>query len=147
MGYLGIYLASWIPIEFKFPQRHLALPSLAPSTYLHLVRTLNILTRERLKSIFRYVRSRDCCTWADKQWGDGGTGGSQELKTQSSSKFYQNVANQVTAEAIQKCIDSLEDEQQKDFIRQCLVTDPASRPKARDLLFHPVLFEVQTSFS
>ena len=50
--------------------------------------------------------------------------------------------NQVTAEAIQKCIDSLEDEQQKDFIRQCLVTDPASRPKARDLLFHPVLFEV-----
>ena len=53
----------------------------------------------------------------------------------------------MTAEAIQKCIDSLEDEQQKDFIRQCLVTDPASRPKARDLLFHPVLFEVQTSFS
>ena len=54
--------------------------------------------------------------------------------------------NQVTAEAIQKCIDSLEDEQQKDFIRQCLVTDPASRPKARDLLFHPVLFEVLAVF-
>ena len=50
--------------------------------------------------------------------------------------------DQVTAETIQKCIESLEDEQQKDFIRQCLVTDPASRPKARDLLFHPVLFEV-----
>ena len=48
----------------------------------------------------------------------------------------------MTAETIQKCIESLEDEQQKDFIRQCLVTDPASRPKARDLLFHPVLFEV-----
>merc|ERR1712126_655369 len=40
--------------------------------------------------------------------------------------------------------ESLEDEQQKDFIRQCLVTDPASRPKARDLLFHPVLFEVHS---
>jgi len=51
---------------------------------------------------------------------------------------------QVTAETIQKCIESLEDEQQKDFIRQCLVTDPASRPKARDLLFHPVLFEVHS---
>ena len=58
------------------------------------------------------------------------------------TKFF----NQVTAEAIQKCIDSLEDEQQKDFIRQCLVTDPASRPKARDLLFHPVLFEVLADF-
>jgi len=54
------------------------------------------------------------------------------------------IGGQVTAEAIQKCIDSLEDEQQKDFIRQCLVTDPASRPKARDLLFHPVLFEVHS---
>ena len=53
-----------------------------------------------------------------------------------------NLPSKVTADAIQKCIDSLEDEQQKDFIRQCLVTDPASRPKARDLLFHPVLFEV-----
>ena len=52
------------------------------------------------------------------------------------------LPSKVTADAIQKCIDSLEDEQQKDFIRQCLVTDPASRPKARDLLFHPVLFEV-----
>ena len=50
--------------------------------------------------------------------------------------------DQVTAETIQKCIESLEDEQQKDFIRQCLVTDPARRPKARDLLFHPILFEV-----
>ena len=55
--------------------------------------------------------------------------------------FYR-ILDQVTAETIQKCIESLEDEQQKDFIRQCLVTDPARRPKARDLLFHPILFEV-----
>jgi len=51
---------------------------------------------------------------------------------------------QVTPEAIEKCIDSLEDAQQKDFIRKCLVSDPSKRPKARDLLFHPVLFEVHS---
>eukprot|EP00090_Calanus_glacialis_P041282 TRINITY_DN7266_c0_g1_i1.p1 TRINITY_DN7266_c0_g1~~TRINITY_DN7266_c0_g1_i1.p1 ORF type:complete len:548 (-),score=201.84 TRINITY_DN7266_c0_g1_i1:125-1768(-) len=51
---------------------------------------------------------------------------------------------QVTPEAIEKSIDSLEDEMQKDFIRKCLITDPLSRPNARDLLFHPVLFEVHS---
>ena len=35
----------------------------------------------------------------------------------------------------------------QDFIRKCLVLDPAKRPKARDLLFHPVLFEVTRDFS
>ena len=77
----------------------------------------------------------------------GGQVGAQNLRLNLLQNFTKILSNQVTAEAIQKCIDSLEDEQQKDFIRQCLVTDPASRPKARDLLFHPVLFEVQTSFS
>lgn len=51
---------------------------------------------------------------------------------------------QVTPEAIEKSIDSLEDEMQKDFIRKCLLSDPQSRPNARDLLFHPVLFEVHS---
>jgi len=50
----------------------------------------------------------------------------------------------VTPEAIEKSIDSLEDELQKDFIRKCLLRDPQSRPNARDLLFHPVLFEVHS---
>jgi len=50
----------------------------------------------------------------------------------------------VSKEAIDKCIESLEDEGQKDFIRKCLIKDPSLRPKARDLLFHPVLFEVPT---
>lgn len=54
------------------------------------------------------------------------------------------AGGQITHEAIQKWIESLEDEQQKDFIRKCLVLDPAKRPKARDLLFHPVLFEVHS---
>merc|ERR1712240_437907 len=49
-----------------------------------------------------------------------------------------------TPEAIEKSIDSLEDELQKDFIRKCLLRDPQSRPNARDLLFHPVLFEVHS---
>jgi len=51
---------------------------------------------------------------------------------------------QITQEAIEKSIDSLEDEMQKDFIRKCLNRDPLSRPNARDLLLHPVLFEVHS---
>ena len=40
--------------------------------------------------------------------------------------------------------DSLEDEMQKDFIRKCLRKTPEERPTARELLFHPVLFEVHS---
>jgi len=54
------------------------------------------------------------------------------------------TGGQVSQEAIEKGIDSLEDEMQKDFIRKCLVEDPSLRPKARELLFHPVLFEVHS---
>jgi len=54
------------------------------------------------------------------------------------------AGGQVTPEAIEKSIDSLEDAMQKDFIRKCLIRDPNSRPNARDLLFHPVLFEVHS---
>ncbi|RLU21867.1 hypothetical protein DMN91_006244 [Ooceraea biroi] len=50
----------------------------------------------------------------------------------------------VTEENIQKTIESLDDVQQKDFIRKCLQVDPLSRPSARELLFHPVLFEVHS---
>lgn len=52
--------------------------------------------------------------------------------------------NVVTEENIARTIDSLEDEQQKDFIRKCLLENPSSRPKARELLFHPLLFEVHS---
>ena len=54
------------------------------------------------------------------------------------------TGGQITEEAIEKCIDSLEDDMQKDFIRKCLIKDPLLRPKARELLFHPVLFEVHS---
>ncbi|OXU19757.1 hypothetical protein TSAR_010575 [Trichomalopsis sarcophagae] len=50
----------------------------------------------------------------------------------------------VTEENINKTIESLDDAQQKDFIRKCLQSDPLSRPSARELLFHPVLFEVHS---
>lgn len=50
----------------------------------------------------------------------------------------------VTEENVKKTIESLDDFQQKDFIRKCLQVDPLSRPSARELLFHPVLFEVHS---
>lgn len=50
----------------------------------------------------------------------------------------------VTEENVRKTIESLDDAQQKDFIRKCLQVDPLSRPSARELLFHPVLFEVHS---
>lgn len=50
----------------------------------------------------------------------------------------------VTEENIKKTIESLDDAQQQDFIRKCLQADPFNRPSARELLFHPVLFEVHS---
>lgn len=50
----------------------------------------------------------------------------------------------VTPENIQRTIESLEEGQQKDFIAKCLSHDPAERPSAKELLFHPLLFEVHS---
>ncbi|KAH8018830.1 hypothetical protein HPB51_012784 [Rhipicephalus microplus] len=51
---------------------------------------------------------------------------------------------QITEEVINKTIESLENVQQKDFIRKCLRKNPLERPTARELLFHPVIFEVHS---
>ncbi|CAH1122588.1 unnamed protein product [Ceutorhynchus assimilis] len=50
----------------------------------------------------------------------------------------------VTEENIQQTIDLLEDERQRDFIQKCLRKDPEERCTARQLLFHPLLFEVHS---
>uniref|UniRef100_A0A0N5BX35 Protein kinase domain-containing protein n=1 Tax=Strongyloides papillosus TaxID=174720 RepID=A0A0N5BX35_STREA len=48
----------------------------------------------------------------------------------------------VDQEVIQKALDQLEDEQQKDFIKSCLKENPMERESVRKLLFHPILFKI-----
>lgn len=50
----------------------------------------------------------------------------------------------VTEENIIKTLESIEDQAQRDFIKHCLNKDHCRRPKASDLLFHPLLFEVHS---
>ncbi|XP_066155220.1 nuclear receptor-binding protein homolog isoform X1 [Euwallacea fornicatus] len=50
----------------------------------------------------------------------------------------------VTEENIRQTIDLLEDERQKNFIDKCLRKIPEERWTARELLFHPLLFEVHS---
>lgn len=49
---------------------------------------------------------------------------------------------QITDETINRTIESLENPLQKDFIRKCLRKNPADRPSSKELLFHPIIFEV-----
>jgi len=51
-------------------------------------------------------------------------------------------SQQITKETVEKTIESLDNDQQKDFIRKCLAENPTDRPTAKELLFHPVIFEV-----
>ncbi|XP_074598539.1 MLF1-adaptor molecule [Brevipalpus obovatus] len=50
----------------------------------------------------------------------------------------------VTEAAINRTIDSLENPMQADFIRKCICKNPADRPTSKQLLFHPIIFEVPT---
>lgn len=52
--------------------------------------------------------------------------------------------NLVTEENIKRTIESIDDGQQRDFIARCLSQVPEDRPSARELLFHPLLFEVHS---
>ncbi|KAG9509091.1 Nuclear receptor-binding protein-like protein [Fragariocoptes setiger] len=53
-----------------------------------------------------------------------------------------NFPAPITSEIINMAIDSLENPLQKDFIRRCIQQNPHERPTARDLIFHPIIFEV-----
>jgi nuclear receptor-binding protein len=55
-----------------------------------------------------------------------------------------DAVHTVGEDLIQKVLESVEDHLQKDFITRCLEKDPSRRPTARELLFHPVLFEVHS---
>jgi len=50
----------------------------------------------------------------------------------------------ITDEVINNTIESLDNPLQKDFISRCLNKNPSERPTARELLFHPIIFEVPT---
>ncbi len=50
----------------------------------------------------------------------------------------------ITDEVINKTIESLDNPLQQDFISRCINKNPNERPTARELLFHPLIFEVPT---
>ncbi|VDN59985.1 unnamed protein product [Dracunculus medinensis] len=54
------------------------------------------------------------------------------------------ATSMISLEIIRKAIETIDDSVQKDFILKCLDSDPAKRPTARELLFHPILFEVHS---
>lgn len=50
----------------------------------------------------------------------------------------------VTPDHISRTVNTLDDPRQKDFILRCINNEPDERPTARQLLFHPLLFEVHS---
>ena len=79
-----------------------------------------------------------------QQGGNGGGTNGNQVQSAAAGSDTEGGIVLVTEESIQKTIDCLEDEMQKDFIRKCLRKAPEDRPTARELLFHPVLFEVHS---
>ncbi|CAF0823593.1 unnamed protein product [Adineta ricciae] len=48
----------------------------------------------------------------------------------------------ITDDIVNEAIANLDNSVQKDLVLKCLQTDPVRRPTARELLFHPALFEI-----
>jgi len=61
-----------------------------------------------------------------------------EIQPQSSN----SESTAINEETIQRTINSLDNDLQRDLILKCLNPHPQDRPSASDLLFHPLLFEV-----
>ncbi|XP_034485384.1 nuclear receptor-binding protein homolog [Drosophila innubila] len=61
-----------------------------------------------------------------------------EIQPQSSN----SESTAINEETIQRTINSLDNDLQRDLILKCLNPQPQDRPSASDLLFHPLLFEV-----
>jgi hypothetical protein len=53
-------------------------------------------------------------------------------------------SSHLTHDILSKAIESLENPLQRDFIYACIDPNPKKRPTAKELLFHPVLFEVHS---
>lgn len=54
------------------------------------------------------------------------------------------TSSHMSQDALAKAIESLENPLQRNFILKCIDPDPKKRPTAKELLFHPVLFEVHS---
>ncbi|KAI6652206.1 Nuclear receptor-binding protein [Oopsacas minuta] len=48
----------------------------------------------------------------------------------------------ISEQQISELIDSIDNEQQREFIRRCCAEDPTKRPTSQEALLHPALFEV-----
>lgn len=66
-----------------------------------------------------------------------------EIQPQSSN----SESTAINEETIQRTINSLDNDLQRDLILKCLNPQPQDRPSASDLLFHPLLFEVSKLIS
>ncbi|CAB4009154.1 nuclear receptor-binding -like, partial [Paramuricea clavata] len=54
----------------------------------------------------------------------------------------QDKESHIGCEAVKKAIETLDDDDFKDFIGKCLIEDPVLRPNVVELMFHKWLFEV-----
>jgi nuclear receptor-binding protein len=69
-----------------------------------------------------------------------------EIQLQNASSGHSLEGIAALDDGVLQALESLgkDDPMQLDFIQRCLKRDPAQRATARELLFHPILFEVHS---